>query len=269
MRARNVKWMWTCSILLICLSMALIPDSANALPFAAGTSTAEIKWNTLDIVEDGLEIIYHPDTYVSRSKAKVWSRNPSAYIRDRERVSSWSDTQANRDIPGATAAAYTSDAELYESVSATVDGADSQRWAQARADRWVYFEVKGSGSITLTADYTMYQQIDLDTENDWIYADSEVWLELYNKNTDETLWDWRWIERELWGAADETNEETGTLEISLDYSDGDYGYMWMGVYNEVWAYNGAPSPVPEPATMILLGSGLVCLAGFRRKFRSN
>jgi len=26
-------------------------------------------------------------------------------------------------------------------------------------------------------------------------------------------------------------------------------------------------PVPEPATVLLLGSGLICLAGFRRKFK--
>lgn len=45
--------------------------------------------------------------------------------------------------------------------------------------------------------------------------------------------------------------------------------LGLSLNDEVFIDNFSYKPVPEPATMLLLGSGLVGLAGFRRKFRKK
>ena len=93
-------------------------------------------------------------------------------------------------------------------------------------------------------------------------------------NTNETVYNYIPGDEEL----DSTVGQMKVFDISVS------GYTWVDIiaYDHVvlsnnnakyvfspFSHDGSSISVPEPATMLLLGSGLAGLAGFRRKFKKS
>ena len=109
---------------------------------------------------------------------------------------------------------------------------------------WMAFYFKGSADTWFTGKYS--------------FDGGGYQWELGHTNYDGRALEWEW----LWGDPLETLRSTGMLS-------GDFTAWWCGdkelsLKKAFLFAKGCDNPVPEPATMLLLGSGLIALAGFGR-----
>jgi hypothetical protein len=72
----------------------------------------------------------------------------------------------------------------------------------------------------------------------------------------------KYIELRTWG-----NRE-GVFVTPLGSLEGE-DFRIVGTIETLSTFRTSTEPIPEPATMLLLGSGLISLAGFRRRFRKK
>lgn len=287
------KATWVFAGILTCLALVFTTGSALALP-ASASSTLTADWTSFSATFKGNSITNSDtDPYFykgtdDRSEAGHFEgknfRDPAArYIvfKDswNEGGSSWHDTKAETpswvdpllDNDGSNG--YTASDVLAASAWANVTNPDGMAYADARVERGGIFDIDGPGWVKLSIDYSLlFTEVIGDPVTDWAEEYARIGFELrvrthtdankvdhYGPAVASAYLDWD----DLGNLSLSSPGSSPTLELSHYFSGAERVMFDLQLDVEAMASN--VQPVPEPASIFLLGSGLLGLTRFARK----
>ncbi|MGA1825403.1 MAG: VPLPA-CTERM sorting domain-containing protein [bacterium] len=247
-KEETTKWI----ILLIGL---LLLFSAGRAQAAVCYGDAMLDWTSLSITTTGVSL-------------EPLSTDVYAYAHagnDQLDFDEATDTVVEATVPGATAQGSALDENFYVEASA-YPGAGHSAYAYTNVYMEKVYTVAGTGSIEVSIPYVIESGMEMQNPMDTmhLYLGWDFWLEWYDNSGG-------WLNGIGDGdliTGDDYDPVTGRLEgemnLLLNIDDMGEGDTIM-ISGTLLSDAAAETAVPIPASMLLLGSGLLCLVGIRRK----
>ena len=212
---------------------------------ATSNSKAVLDWSTFSYSYTGTDLDWCDASSVSSAGAA--DKNSSA-VEHYDFSSDWGNTSATASVPNAWGNAWTTTGEVGEEAYADTTG-QGLFWAHSYAAAVRYtggFEVVGDGTLTVSIQYRLEQSLTTETIGDFAAGILFAAIRADNNNSgnSDVVGD-----ELMYVVADGdsfSDSRYGTLTASLEFSDGDTGYVSGLAVGEAYVES-----IPAPGAFLL------------------